>query len=72
MKKYLVVLNDDRVHISFDGVPVETFIFSDYMEGTPTFGVFDDDAKQIAVGVAVCKALEINKGPVTVHDVSKF
>ena len=73
MKKYLVVLNADRVHISLDGVPVETFIFSDYKAVyAPDFAVFDEDAKMIAIGKAVVKALAIAGGPVTVHDVSKF
>lgn len=60
---YTISINSDRVHISMDTVPVETYLFS-------TFADKHNDGKDIAIGIAVCKAIELNKGSVIVNDLS--
>jgi hypothetical protein len=58
-KGYEVAINSDRVHLSLEGIPVETHLFSRYADK-------DQDGKEIAIGVIVAKALEINGGKVSV------
>lgn len=58
MKNYSVTLNSDRVHLVVNGTPVETHLFSTYLDtDTPI-----EDAKNIAVGILVVKAMKYNNG----------
>lgn len=51
--KYAVVINSDRVHISLDGAPVETRLFSIYADK-------HQDGKEVAIGLVVIKAMALN------------
>lgn len=62
-----VTINSDRVHISHKGVPVETFLFSQFTERD----MIEEAGRTIAIGVAVSKALKLNDGEVYVKDLSK-
>jgi hypothetical protein len=56
-------LNSDRVHISFNDVPMETHLFKTFNED----GVNDiETAKQLAIGYAVTKAIKLNGESVSV------
>lgn len=64
MNNYAISLNSDRVHLTLDGIPVETHLFSRYADE-------HTDGKDIAVGIVVCKALEF-KGKILVTDLAKL
>jgi len=64
MNQYKVILNSDRVHLSLNGSPVATYLFSQ-------FGDDETEAKNIAIGFAVNKLLGEGCTSVIVEDKSE-